>query len=134
MCFGTLCDGPCHGRYQRSSLTQARLCRSHDALPDSLADLITPNIAEAEALIGGRITKAQEAKEAAYAMAQKFKTPCLLKGGHLPEKGKVVDYLATGAEVIFLFFSLHPSPTNPRNGLCVCCSHHRLPSTILSFE
>ena len=65
-----------------------------------LADLITPNIAEAEALIGGRITKAQEAKEAAYAMAQKFKTPCLLKGGHLPEKGKVVDYLATGAEVI----------------------------------
>lgn len=57
-----------------------------DLLPK--AALVTPNIPEAEILLGGRISKAQTA---AIQLADTFQVPVLLKGGH--GKGDATDYL-----------------------------------------
>lgn len=46
------------------------------------ADLITPNIPEAEALLGHRIENKSEAEDAARALYEKYGASVLLKGGH----------------------------------------------------
>ncbi|GLV48317.1 hydroxymethylpyrimidine/phosphomethylpyrimidine kinase [Thermus sp. LT1-2-5] len=59
-----------------------------------LADLITPNRLEAEALLGEPIPTLAEAKEAAKALLALGPRAVLLKGGHL-EGEEAVDLLAT---------------------------------------
>ncbi|WP_126252500.1 bifunctional hydroxymethylpyrimidine kinase/phosphomethylpyrimidine kinase, partial [Thermus scotoductus] len=59
-----------------------------------LADLITPNRLEAEALLGRPIRTLEEAKEAAQALLALGPKAVLLKGGHL-EGEEAVDLLAT---------------------------------------
>lgn len=48
-----------------------------------LADLITPNMDEAAALLGRPIREESELPEAARALAERLGAPVLLKGGHL---------------------------------------------------
>lgn len=60
------------------------------------ADLITPNIAEAEVLLDVSIGTGNQAKAAVKKLVDKYQRPFLLKGGHLPIKGSVVDYLYDG--------------------------------------
>ncbi len=55
-----------------------------------LAELITPNLDEAEELLGKKIGSASDA---AKMLAEKFGTSVLLKGGHIPGN-KIVDILA----------------------------------------
>lgn len=58
-----------------------------------LAALITPNIPEAEALLGEKLTGGSEGmEEAAEALYARFNVPVLLKGGHLADMA--VDVLA----------------------------------------
>ena len=64
------------------------------------ATVVTPNLVEAEVLFGRPIASIEAAKEAARDIAERFKTACVVKGGHLkPEaRGKkggknVVDVL-----------------------------------------
>lgn len=59
-----------------------------------LAELITPNRLEAEALLGRPIRTLEEAKEAAQALLALGPKAVLLKGGHL-EGEEAVDLLAT---------------------------------------
>jgi hydroxymethylpyrimidine/phosphomethylpyrimidine kinase len=59
-----------------------------------LADLITPNLPEAEALCGMRITGLADMRHAAEAMLTLGVPAVLLKGGHLPG-AQVVDLLVT---------------------------------------
>lgn len=75
----------------------ARLLRKDavSALCDELlplAVLITPNIPEAELLSGGRIRSVADAAAAAAAIGCRWKTACVVKGGHLPG-GAVVNTL-----------------------------------------
>jgi len=49
-----------------------------------MARLITPNLPEAEALLGERITDETALESAARRLAKQFGTAVLLKGGHLP--------------------------------------------------
>jgi hydroxymethylpyrimidine/phosphomethylpyrimidine kinase len=56
------------------------------------ATLITPNLDEASALLGGKISNEEEMKEGVQALAQRFETSVLLKGGHL-SGGDAVDLL-----------------------------------------
>ncbi|MCL2258993.1 MAG: bifunctional hydroxymethylpyrimidine kinase/phosphomethylpyrimidine kinase [Proteobacteria bacterium] len=63
-----------------------------------LATLITPNLDEAAALLGGRnISSAQQMKQAAVDLLEFGSQAVLLKGGHLPlhttQGKKVVDFL-----------------------------------------
>ena len=48
-----------------------------------LADILTPNIPEAEVLSGRSICSREEMEQAAAVIGQKFKGAILLKGGHL---------------------------------------------------
>lgn len=67
----------------------------------SLATLITPNIPEAELILGGvRIENEDQLEDAAKAMYKKTKVAVLLKGGHLkPDSQSVVDLYYDGTEI-----------------------------------
>jgi hydroxymethylpyrimidine/phosphomethylpyrimidine kinase len=60
------------------------------------AELITPNLDEAEALTGRRVRNVAEMKQAAEGIHLRSGLPCLLKGGHL--EGQAVDILFDGRE------------------------------------
>ncbi len=61
------------------------------------ATLVTPNRAEAEALLGIIIDGPQAARDAATRLGETLGCAVLLKGGHLEETGgEVVDYLYDG--------------------------------------
>ena len=60
------------------------------------ADLITPNLDEAEILVGGPVGSVQAMRKAAAEITRAGRIPCLLKGGHL--EGKAVDVLYDGRE------------------------------------
>lgn len=63
-----------------------------------LATLITPNLPEAEALLGRSISSIDEMRSASKELSQLYQTQVLLKGGHLP--GKAIDILSSGRTFI----------------------------------
>ncbi len=60
-----------------------------------LASVITPNIPEAEMILGSSIDNHQQSIEAATELAKLYNTACLLKGGHAIQSDTVTDILAT---------------------------------------
>jgi hydroxymethylpyrimidine/phosphomethylpyrimidine kinase len=70
-----------------------------------LARVITPNLPEAEALLGEKIASLQEMEEAAKKLSREYGCAVLLKGGHLGE--------AACTDVLFHGNQLH-SFTSPR--------------------
>jgi hydroxymethylpyrimidine/phosphomethylpyrimidine kinase len=80
----------------------ARLLQAEaiDALCNELlptARVVTPNLHEAEILVGRSISSVDELREAARIIASKFDLACVVKGGQL--KGdEVVDVLVDGGE------------------------------------
>ena len=61
----------------------------------SVATWITPNIYEAELLLGGKIVNEKEMLKAAADFAGKWSCGCIVKGGHLKIKGSIkVDAVA----------------------------------------
>lgn len=58
-----------------------------------LSSLITPNIPEAELILGEKITDKKAIEAAAKKIAEKFQTSCLLKGGHLSHEAELLDVL-----------------------------------------
>lgn len=62
-----------------------------------LADVITPNIPEAQALTGLEIRSEQDMINAAAALTEKYGTGVLLKGGHLSDTA--CDILARGENI-----------------------------------
>lgn len=61
-----------------------------------LADVLTPNIPEAEILIGRKITSVEDMEEAAKEISSKYKCATLLKGGHALNDAN--DYLYANGE------------------------------------
>ena len=57
-----------------------------------LAAIVTPNLSEAEILIGKKIRSLRQLRAAAEAIYQSFGCAALVKGGHLPEAGAAVDF------------------------------------------
>ena len=72
-----------------------RLC---EAKLFPLATLLTPNVDEAENLLGKKIKNRKEMERAVRALAEKYRVPVLLKGGHLRGKS-AVDLLCVDDEV-----------------------------------
>ncbi len=70
----------------------------HDLLP--LADLITPNIPEAEVLCGVRAESLRSVVEMAKALAGKFSCAVYIKGGHNTED-PFTDVFCNGSETFF---------------------------------
>ncbi len=67
-----------------------------------MADVVTPNLPEAELLLGRRITNAEDMHAAAQALLGLGARAVFLKGGHLPGTGDVTDLFAdaTGVRAI----------------------------------
>src|ERR1035441_7581665 len=57
-----------------------------------LAAIVTPNLAEAEILIGRKIHSLTQLREAARTIYRAFGCAALVKGGHLPGTGEAVDF------------------------------------------
>ena len=72
-----------------------RLLRD-DLLP--LASLVTPNIPEAEKLLGCSITGPEDLREAARALHTQHGCAVLVKGGHLQGTGQAIDILFDGKD------------------------------------
>jgi len=61
-----------------------------------LAALVTPNVSEAEILIGEKITTLEELRGAARTIERMFGCAALVKGGHLTGTSEAVDFLCSG--------------------------------------
>lgn len=64
-----------------------------------LATVMTPNLPEAEALWGRGITTRDDLIAAARALAARYGTACVVKGGHLEAGAQVADVLCEGGEI-----------------------------------
>ena len=60
------------------------------------ASLVTPNVAEAEVLLERTIRGTAQARASVRQLVDRYEVPFLLKGGHLPSRGRVVDYFYDG--------------------------------------
>ena len=65
------------------------------------ATLITPNLDEASALLGRKIEGEKEMSDAGQALADRFGTSVLLKGGHLPGEDAVDFFFHEGGVIRF---------------------------------
>ncbi len=76
-----------------------------------VATLVTPNLPEAERLLGSKITTAEEMEEAARALCRKGCSGILVKGGHLAAEDRGADdclWLGEEGRAVWL-----PSPRVP---------------------
>jgi hydroxymethylpyrimidine kinase/phosphomethylpyrimidine kinase len=67
-----------------------------------LAALVTPNVHEAEELVGTRIRTLDDLQAAARAIHERFGCPALVKGGHLKPGREAVDILFDGQREMVL--------------------------------
>ena len=67
-----------------------------------LATLITPNIHEAEALLGTKIASVEDLREAARQIHARFNAAALVKGGHLRGLREAVDFFYDGRQELLL--------------------------------
>ena len=74
--------------------TDALETLTRDLFP--LATLITPNLPEAEALLGICIREPEDLRRAARALHERFGCAALIKGGHLPRTRESIDVLFDG--------------------------------------
>jgi hydroxymethylpyrimidine kinase/phosphomethylpyrimidine kinase len=63
-----------------------------------LATLLTPNLPEAEILLGRKLTSVEDLRSAARALQSRFGCAVLLKGGHLRGLTEAVDIFREGTE------------------------------------
>ena len=64
-----------------------------------LATIITPNLPEAEILLGRPVLSYQDQEEAALELADQFDCACYLKGGHFEDPREHRDLLAVSGEI-----------------------------------
>lgn len=95
------------------SLLEPDAIRAYCELLLPLARVITPNLPEAEALLGERITDPGSLELAARKLSRRFGTAVLLKGGHL-DGPECLDLLVDGGEVFR--FSGSRIPANGSHG------------------
>ncbi len=78
----------------------ARRILTRDLLP--LATLLTPNVPEAEALLGWTIRQPEELRRAARELHQQFGGAVLVKGGHLHDTTQAIDIFYDGRTELML--------------------------------
>jgi hydroxymethylpyrimidine/phosphomethylpyrimidine kinase len=73
---------------------------SRELLP--LATLVTPNLDEAEILVGEKLTSVNDLRAAARALQKRFGCAALVKGGHLRGLKEAVDIFYDGRQELLL--------------------------------
>lgn len=66
------------------------------------ATLITPNVPEAESLLGMRIREPEDLRHAARALHERFGCAALVKGGHLHSAAEAIDLFHDGRDELLL--------------------------------
>jgi hydroxymethylpyrimidine/phosphomethylpyrimidine kinase len=79
---------------------QALKTLKHELLP--MANLITPNIPEAEALTGMDINEPEQMRRAARALHQQYGCAVVVKGGHLRGTPQAIDIFFDGQDELLL--------------------------------
>lgn len=79
-----------------------------------ITTLVTPNMAEASAILGRPVTSEADIESAARDIAEQHKTSCLVKGGHLPGNGDRLDVLWHEGQV---HHYTHPAADLPDGGI-----------------
>ncbi|MEW6744162.1 MAG: bifunctional hydroxymethylpyrimidine kinase/phosphomethylpyrimidine kinase [Planctomycetota bacterium] len=82
-----------------------------------LATLVTPNVPEAEALVGFEVRDLDAMKRAARALVEKGARACLVKGGHL--EGDAVDVLYDGRQPLVLRAARLAEAADHGTGCCL---------------
>lgn len=85
-----------------------------------LADVITPNLPEAEALMGGPITTEAEMEHAACVLAKQVNAAVLIKGGHLADTAD--DVLVLPDETVRWYRAPHIATDNTHGTGCTLSS------------
>jgi hydroxymethylpyrimidine/phosphomethylpyrimidine kinase len=67
-----------------------------------IAALVTPNVPEAEALVGMKIREPEHLRVAARLLHERFGCPALIKGGHLRTKDVAIDVFYDGKTELLL--------------------------------
>jgi hydroxymethylpyrimidine/phosphomethylpyrimidine kinase len=67
-----------------------------------LATLVTPNLSEAETLVGRRLRCAEDLRGAAKEIHRRFGCAALVKGGHLPNSREAADIFYDGKNELLL--------------------------------
>ncbi|MCX6922268.1 MAG: bifunctional hydroxymethylpyrimidine kinase/phosphomethylpyrimidine kinase, partial [Verrucomicrobia bacterium] len=67
-----------------------------------LATLVTPNLDEAEILVGGKLSSVSDLRSAARELHQRFGCAVLVKGGHLRGLKEAVDIFYDGRQELLL--------------------------------
>lgn len=98
---------------------------AQDALRNQLlpmATLVTPNLPEAEVLYGGSISGIDDMPAAAMALAELGPKAVLLKGGHLPDGGPLMDLLLDDAGDMHRFEDTRIDTPNTHGTGCTMAS------------
>ncbi|GIW45144.1 MAG: hydroxymethylpyrimidine/phosphomethylpyrimidine kinase [Candidatus Binatia bacterium] len=74
-----------------------------------LATVVTPNVPEAEALLGYPIESVDDMRRAAHAFVEMGAASCLIKGGHLPSE-RATDVFHDGRQCVVLDTPRLPTP------------------------
>ena len=75
----------------------------------SQAAVVTPNLAEAKVLGGRSIRTIEDLRDSAWALADRYGVPFLVKGGHLPRAERAVDVLFDGTSFHVFRASIVPN-------------------------
>ena len=67
-----------------------------------IATLVTPNLSEAEELLGVKVSSVEDLRKAAKKIYHRFGTPALVKGGHLRDLNDAIDIFYDGTEELML--------------------------------
>lgn len=92
------------------------------------ADLVTPNLHEAEHLLGRKIRNPEALRTAAREFHEKFGCGALLKGGHLPSSRMAIDFFYDGRTELMLeapfvrFVSTHGTGCTYSAAITACCA------------
>jgi hydroxymethylpyrimidine/phosphomethylpyrimidine kinase len=79
-----------------------------------ITTLVTPNMAEASAILGRPVATEDDLESAARDISTKHQTSCLVKGGHLPGPGDRLDVLWHNDQIHHF---THPAANIPESGI-----------------
>lgn len=83
-------------------LLEKNAIRALEDLISEHADLVTPNLDEAEILAERKIRSESQMETAAHFISQRFSCPVLLKGGHLKDRRLASDFFWSGRQGLWL--------------------------------
>jgi hydroxymethylpyrimidine/phosphomethylpyrimidine kinase len=102
-----------------------------------LATLVTPNLDEADILVGARLSSVEELRAAAQTIHQRFDCAALVKGGHLRGQREAVDIFFDGKTELLLSAPFVRSVSTHGTGCtysaaiaAYCALGHDLPSAV----